>query len=255
MRVSIITVCYNSEETIKDTIESVLSQNHDDVEYIIVDGGSTDGTLDIIYRYRDSIDKVVSESDGGIYDAMNKGIEMATGDVIGILNSDDIYSSPSVLTLVSQEFINDNELKLVYGSLVLCEASDLSRVRRFYNCSNFKPWKLRYGWMPAHPASFFKAEVYKLYGNYSKQYHISSDYEFFVRTVFLNKIKIKYVDKVLVNMRLGGVSTGGLRSFLLINKEIVAACRANGIYTNLFLVLAKIPFKILELYKRPRDKA
>lgn len=246
MKISIITVSFNSEKTIRDTIESVLAQTYQNVEYIIVDGASRDKTMGIVQEYAGSISKIVSEPDKGIYDAMNKGIAMATGDVIGILNSDDFYESNESLEWVADAFRDAPKNSVVFGDVVFVSPEDLQRVTRTYAAAHFKAWKLRFGWMPPHPGSFIKATAYKDVGEYSLLYKISADYEMFVRLLLIKRMAYMHIDKVLVRMRSGGVSTGGVKSSLRLNNEIVQACRRNGIYTNLLMVLSKIPFKLLE---------
>ncbi|WP_053155105.1 glycosyltransferase family 2 protein [Pseudomonas sp. Pf153] len=251
MKISIITVSYNSAATIRDTIESVLSQRYEDIEYIIVDGASKDSTMAIVNEYSDRIAKIVSEPDKGIYDAMNKGISLASGDVIGILNSDDFFESSDAVGAVVECFNSSPESQLVFGDIVFVNAEDLGTVTRFYSAGHFRPWKLRFGWMPPHPATFVRADAYKAVGPYSVKYKISADYEMFVRLLLVHKFAFARLDRVLVRMRAGGVSTSGVKSSLHLNKEIVQACRRNGVYTNLLMVLSKIPFKLFEYIKRP----
>ncbi|WP_339532789.1 glycosyltransferase family 2 protein [Pseudomonas mucidolens] len=255
MKISIVTVSYNSATTIRDTIESVLSQDYEDIEYIVVDGASKDATMAIVNEYADKISKVVSEPDKGIYDAMNKGISLATGDVIGILNSDDFYESNQAISSVVEKFSAAPESQVVFGDIVFVNADDLGTVTRFYGAEHFRAWKLRFGWMPPHPATFVRAEAYKKTGLYSTEYKISADYEMFVRLLLVRKFKFSRIDKVLVRMRAGGVSTSGVKSSLRLNKEIVQACRKNGVYTNILMVLSKIPFKLLEYVKRPSSRS
>ena len=251
MKVSIITVSYNSAGTIRDTIESVLAQDYSDIEYIIIDGASSDGTIDIVNEYRGRITHVVSEPDGGIYDAMNKGIFIAKGEIIGILNSDDFFEAATSVSAVVGAFKAKPEAELLFGDVVFVNPDDLKRVIRFYDASNFKPWKLKFGWMPPHPATFIRASAYQRVGPYSLGYKISADYEMFVRLLLVHHLSYVRLDKVLVRMRAGGVSTSGIASSYRLNAEIVQACKRNGIYTNIFMVLSKIPFKLLELFKRP----
>lgn len=253
MKLSIITVCYNSANTIRDTIESVFSQDHCDIEYIVIDGGSKDGTQAIVESYGERISRFISEPDKGLYDAMNKGVALATGDVIGILNSDDFYEDSTSASSVVKAFERHSESDVVFGDVVFVNAPDLQKVTRFYRGNRFTPWKLRFGWMPPHPATFIRKSAYTKVGLYSLKYRISADYEFFVRLFMVQRLKYSYLDKVLVRMRSGGASTGGLKSSLKLNMEIVEACRANGVYTNLPLVLLKLPFKLYELRKRPKN--
>ncbi|VVM48896.1 hypothetical protein PS664_00672 [Pseudomonas fluorescens] len=251
MKLSIITVCFNSASTIRDTIESVLSQDYGDIEYIVVDGGSKDGTQAIVESYGDRISRFVSEPDKGLYDAMNKGVAMATGAVVGILNSDDFYESTTSLASVAKAFERRPESDAVFGDVVFVNPSDLHKVTRFYRANRFAPWKLRFGWMPPHPATFIRKSAYEIVGQYSLKYRISADYEFFVRLFKVHALKYSYIDQVLVRMRSGGASTAGLRSSLKLNLEIVNACRTNGLYTNILMLLFKLPFKLYELRKRP----
>jgi len=251
LKISIITVCFNSEKTIRSAIESVLSQNYPNIEYIVVDGASTDSTMSIVSEYKGKIATVVSEPDLGIYDAMNKGIRLATGDVIGILNSDDFFENLSVISDVSESFMLNSSTGCVFGDVVFVDSIDTQKLTRFYSSRKFRSWKLRFGWMPPHTATFIKKSVFSEIGEYSLNYKIASDYELFVRMLMVRKISFSRLNKVLVRMRTGGISTSGLTSSYLLNLEIVRACKSNGIYTNMFFVLLKIPFKMLELMKRP----
>lgn len=251
MKVSIVTVCFNSGKTIRDTIESVLSQTHSDLEYIIVDGASTDDTLGIVAQYRSRISRVISEPDEGLYDAMNKGVRVATGDVIGILNSDDVYQNDRAIEDVAHCFAGNPGCDVVYGDVVFVRPDALDKTVRFYSSAHFKPWKLRFGWMPPHPATFIRRSAYARIGPYSTSYRIAADYEWFVRALLKLELRSARIDQVLIRMRTGGTSAANLRNSLLLNREIVRACRENGIYTNLAMVLSKLPFKLIELIRRP----
>jgi glycosyltransferase involved in cell wall biosynthesis len=245
IKITIITVSYNSEKTIEETIKSVLYQSYGNIEYVVVDGLSTDGTMDIILRYKDKISKIINEPDKGIYDAMNKGIEAATGDVIGVLNSDDFYTSSDVIARVASalESINSD---ILYGDLVYVSKANPSLIVRNYNSSNFRAWMLRFGWMPPHPSTFVKANLYKKYGLYAIDYKTGADYEIFVRWLLLNKASFSHVALRIVSMRMGGATTSGWKSYLTTSKEMVRALRSNGFYTNLFIILMRLPVKILE---------
>jgi glycosyltransferase involved in cell wall biosynthesis len=251
VKVSIVTVSYNSSETIRDTIESVLSQDYDDIEYLIVDGGSTDTTLDIVREYGDRIDVVVSEPDQGIYDAMNKGIRAATGDMVGMLNSDDFYADNSAVRNLI-ECMENAGADTVFADLVIVNASDTKRVIRYYDSSKFRPERLRYGWMPAHPTFFVKRELYKRYGGFSLDYKIAADFEMVVRLLCVAGASYAYLPAVVIKMRIGGASTRGLKSSWVLNREIVRACRINGIKTSLPRVLLKVPAKLLEYLRKSR---
>lgn len=251
MKISIITVCFNSEKTIRSALESVLSQDYPNIEYIVVDGASTDSTMSIVSEYKGKIATVVSEPDLGIYDAMNKGVRLATGDVIGILNSDDVFESSSVISDVLESFTLNPFSSCVFGDAVFVDPANTQKVTRFYSSRKFRRWKLRFGWMPPHTATFIKKAVFSEIGNYSSDYRIASDYEFFVRMLMVRKMSFSRINKVLVKMRTGGISTSGLKSSYLLNLEIVRACKNNSVYTNMFFVLLKVPFKMFELMKRP----
>ena len=245
-KVSIITVCFNSRGTIRETIESVLSQTYPNIEYIIVDGVSNDGTQDVIKSYRDQVSKYISEPDNGLYDAMNKGIALATGDVVGILNSDDYYyDSNSVNDLV--ETMIEAGTDSVFADLIYFDPEHRNRVTRYYKSGPWAPWMLRFGKMPAHPTFFIKKKYYDELGAYSLNYKIASDYEFLVRAFHKASISFTYLPRAVVKMRAGGVSTRGLKSSIILNKEIVEACRENDVWTIIPLVLMKIPFKIAEV--------
>ena len=255
MKISIITVVYNNKDTIKDAMNSVLLQEYDDLEYIIVDGASTDGSAEAIKeaikKYPERSIKFISEKDNGIYDAMNKGIGLATGDMIGMLNSDDFYINNDVISTVVNEFMTKN-VDSVFADLVYVRADDLNKIVRYYSSAGFYPKKMAYGWMPAHPTFFVKKEIYERYGLYKTDYQIAADYELIARFLVKNKVSYSYIPKVLVKMRTGGVSTRNLKSNWILNKEILRACAENGIKTNIIKVLSKYPAKIFQSIKKPR---
>lgn len=241
MKISVITATWNSGKTIEDTIKSVLEQTYTDVEHIIKDGGSKDDTVAICEGYRKRFYssgeklaktmKIVSEKDGGIYDAMNKGIELASGDIIGILNSDDFYTSNGVLQRVADEFEKNLELEAVYGDIHFVKDEDLKKCTRYYSSGYFRPWKLRFGFMPAHPSFYVRREVYEKYGLYDLQFRTSSDFEMIVRLFAKNKIKTKYIPMDFVTMREGGASTADMEAKKNVNNDIVASLKKHGIFT------------------------
>lgn len=243
MKVSIITVGFNSAKTIEGTIESVLNQDYPDIEYIVVDGGSTDGTVQIIERYQNRISKWISEKDHGMYDAMNKGIAMATGDVIGILNSDDVYINTHVISDL-MALMQAKKTQVVFADLILVDQNDDNKILRYYDSGHFHPNKFQYGWMPAHPTVFVKRELYDVVGPFSTTYQIAADYEMLIRILAIQRARYAYLPKPVVRMRSGGASTAGLSRNWILNKEIVRACRENGIYSNLAMLLLKIPAKL-----------
>lgn len=252
MRLSVITVCFNSVATLRDTIESVLSQDYPYIEHIIVDGSSTDGTVGIIQKYIGRSDSKivswVSEPDRGIYDAMNKGIRLASGDVIAFLNADDIYANTHAISEL-MEALEKNRVDCVFADLVYVDPNDPNKVLRYYNSGQFRPSKFRWGWMPAHPTFLAKRSLFDRAGPFSLDYKIAADYELLIRMLWVQRASYAYLPKPLVRMRAGGVSTSGLAHSWLLNREIVRACRANGIYTNLAMVLTKVPLKLLELVR------
>ncbi len=243
MKVSIITVSFNSAKTIADTIESVLSQDFPEIEYIIVDGNSSDDTIKIIRQYENRISKWISEKDQGMYDAMNKGIAMATGDVIGILNSDDVYMNSHVISEM-MKLLQEKNAQVVFADLILVDQNNDNKVLRYYDSSHFHPDKFRWGWMPAHPTVFVKRELYQVVGPFSTNYQIAADYEMLIRILAIQKAPYAYLPKPVVRMRSGGASTAGLSRNWILNKEIIRACQENGIYSNMAMLLLKIPAKL-----------
>ncbi|WP_150468043.1 glycosyltransferase family 2 protein [Francisella sp. SYW-9] len=246
MKVSIITVCYNSAETIENTIKSVLLQTYQDIEYIIVDGGSYDTTLDILAKYESRISKIISESDDGIYDAMNKGIALATGDIVGILNSDDCYSDSSVIDNIVKEF-KQNDKDMLFADLMFVNES--SKILRYYSAKRFTPNKLKFGIMPPHPTLFVKKSVYDKYGVYRLDFKIAADYEIFVRFLLVNRLSYTYLNKCIIKMLVGGVSTSNLQSKKIINQETMKALKINGIKANYWCISTKYVVKLLEILK------
>ena len=248
MKISIITVVWNNKETIKDAIESVLNQTYQNIEYIIVDGASSDGTIEIIEGYGSKIDKFLSEPDRGLYDAMNKGIHLATGDIVGILNSDDFYIDEFVIEKVAKVF-EEKKCDSLFADLVFVKPDNLEKVVRQYDSSHFTPDKFAYGWMPAHPTFFVKREAYEKYGVFKTDYKIAADYELLVRFLYNHRLNYYYFNENIIKMRLGGASTSGLKSNWILNREIIRACAENAIRTNIFKVLSKYPKKFLGLIK------
>ena len=252
MKISIITATYNSKRTLRDTLESVLSQTFSDYEHIIIDGDSKDGSLDLIRtyvpKYGDRL-KVVSEPDQGIYDAMNKGIQMATGDVIGILNSDDFYTSDDALQVIVDAFAN-NDIDATYGDIHFVNDDDLSKCVRYYSSAIFRRSFMRFGLMPAHPSFYCKKAVYEKYGSFDTSYKVAADFENLLRIIYVGNIRTKYIPKDFVTMRTGGASTAGLSSRTQIMKDHLRALKANGIYSNVFLLSLRYVYKVYELVRK-----
>ncbi|WP_444933543.1 glycosyltransferase family 2 protein [Microbulbifer sp. JTAC008] len=245
IKISLITVCLNSADTIRDTILSVLAQDYANIEHIIIDGGSTDGTLEIISEFKDRVAAVVSEKDSGIYDAMNKGICLASGDIVGTINSDDVYSDSRVISNVVNEFLVSGA-QSVYADLEIVARNNLSQRVRFYGSSKFRVSKFRWGWMPPHPTFFVRRDCYKKLGLYKTNYRVAADFELLARFLYRDKISFRRLPKCIVKMREGGVSSQGVWGRIHQNLEIVRACKENHIYTNFFLILFKVPLKLLE---------
>jgi glycosyltransferase involved in cell wall biosynthesis len=248
VKISIITTTYNSSAFIADCLKSVNNQTYNNIEHIIIDGASKDNTLEIIKNVPSRIVKIVSEPDKGIYDAMNKGIKLATGDVIGILNSDDFFTSDNVIQSVVDTFHNNN-IDALYGDVHFVDPDDLNKCVRYYSSAVFKPTLFRFGFMPAHPSFYMKRECYEKFGLFALDYKIASDYDLLIRYLYKEKIKYKYLKKDFVTMRTGGISTENFYSRVTLNKEIVKACRKYGIYTNMFMLSLKYLYKIFELRK------
>lgn len=248
MKVSIITVVWNNADTIKDAIESVLNQTYKNIEYIIVDGGSTDGTIEVIQSYGNKISKFISEKDEGIYDAMNKGIKLATGDIVGILNSDDFYKSNDVIETVVREFMS-KDIDCLYGDLEYVDKNDTSKVIRYWKSNPYKEGLFQKGWHPPHPTFFVKREIYYKYGMFNTNFKIAADYELMLRFLEKYKIKSSYIPKVLVRMRLGGASNRNLINIIKANIECYKAWKVNNLSVNPISILIAKPFSKLLQYK------
>src|SRR6476469_4180491 len=237
MKVSIITTTYNSEATVKDTLESVKIQDYPNIEHILVDGRSTDNTVDIIRSFP-HVAQYVSEEDQGLYDAINKGIMMSTGDVVGILNSDDFFPDRNVISSIVRAF-ETQKVDAVYGDIAFVKPENLHKIVRYYSSKKFHPKKFAWGYMPAHPSFYAKKSCFEKLGYYQLDYKIAADFELLMR-FFTNKtIRTFYLEKVIVYMRTGGVSNKNALSRYILNKEIIKACRENGVNTNMFLLSLK----------------
>lgn len=260
MKVSLITACYNSAATIKTTIESVFAQRGVDVEYIVVDGGSKDGTVEIIKEYSTRSTrstwltfKWTSERDEGMYDAINKGIKMATGDIVGILNADDMFESEDALAHVVEAFGSggvesggvSERVDCVYADIRFVK-DDLQTTSRYYSAKHWKPWMLQWGKMPPHPSVYIRRELFDQYGLYKLGYDIAADYELLIRYLRMAKLNTRYLNECLVRMRMGGKSTRGWKSFKTLNKEIVRGNLENGYFCCFPMLLPKYFFKVFE---------
>lgn len=245
MKVSIITVTYNSEATLLDTINSIRLQDYKDIEYLIVDGNSTDGTIKIIEENLDVVDKWISEKDDGLYDAMNKGIKMATGDIVGIINSDDFYHRKDSISKIADGF-SQKDIQCVFADIRFVKANNLNKTVRYYSSKKFNLGAFSWGFMPAHPTFFTYRENFEKLGFYRTDFKIASDFELLVRFLYKYKLPFKYLPIDLMKMRLGGVSTASLESTFIINQEDLRACRENGLSTNYFRLYSRYFRKIFE---------
>ncbi len=251
MKISVITVVRNAAHTIEDTLRSVAAQTHADVEHIVIDGGSSDGTLDIIERYRDGLAMVVSEPDDGIYDAMNKGIARATGEVIGTLNADDVYAHDGVLARVAEVFA-DAALDACYADLLYVAADNLDRIVRYWTSQAYRPGLFERGWIPAHPTFFVRKRVYDRYGAFDTQYKIQSDFELTMRFLRVHQIRSIYLPEIFVRMRMGGRTNRRVSDVIKGNLESYRACRKHKLGVNpVTFFVAKIASRIPQFFQRP----
>ena len=250
-KISIITVAFNSQSTIKHTIESVSSQDYDNVEYVLIDGESTDWTLEIIKNCKNKIDYFISEKDDGIYDAMNKGIQAATGDIIGILNSDDFYPDNFVLSKVAEVFEQTN-CDCLYGDLVYVNVSNARKIVRYWQSGKFNVSKLKNGWMLPHPTFFVKKEIYEKYGLYNTDLKSAADYEMILRLLLKNRILVTYIPQILVKMREGGQSNASVLNRLRANREDSLAWKINQLYPPLLIRIKKPLIKLKQFFRKPK---
>jgi glycosyltransferase involved in cell wall biosynthesis len=250
MKVTIITITYNSAATLEDTLRSVVNQDYPNIEYLIIDGKSKDNTLQIVDKYKDKITKVVSEKDKGLYDALNKGIALATGDIVGMLHSDDLYESNHVVSDIVKTFEKNPSADGVYADLVFVERNDINKVTRTWESGDYEEGDFLSGWMPPHPTFFVKKECYERFGGFNTSLRLSADYELMLRMIHKNKIKLAYLPKVVVKMRMGGVSNVSLFVRLKANIEDKMAWKLNGMKPKLFTRFLKPASKIMQYFKK-----
>lgn len=253
MKVSVITVAYNSQRTIRDTIDSVVQQTYSSIEYIVIDGASTDETANIVRSYGNKISVFISEPDKGLYDAINKGIRCATGDIVGILNSDDFFASAQIIDTIVKTFYNNENVDAVFADVAYVKANKTDKVVRLYSSKKFDISRFSRGYMPAHPSLYAKRELYTHFGLYKADYKIAADFEMMIRLFYTNKIKYVYVPMIFVFMRMGGISNKNISSVYLLNKETLRACRENKIQTSIAKLTLKYFTKIFE-YILPENR-
>lgn len=251
MKVSVITVSYNSADTIDATINSVLSQTYSNIEYIIIDGKSKDNTMDIVNKYKDRISCVVSEPDKGIYDAMNKGVALATGDIVGILNSDDFYADNNVIDDVVKKF-EDTGCDALYADLVYVKRDEIEQVIRTWSAGEYFPGRFLHGWMPPHPTFFVKKSLYNKLGNYNTSLRSAADYELMLRFIHKHRIGLTYLPRIITKMRSGGQSNVSLRNRLKANMEDRAAWRMNDIKPSWYTLTWKPLSKVFQYLRKTK---
>ena len=249
-KISIITVSFNSVITIRDTIESIISQDYNNIEYIIIDAGSKDGTLDVIKEYEEQISYFISENDEGIYDGMNKGIAAASGDIIGILNSDDFYPNSFVISNVARSF-EKRGCDAVYGDLVYVKFFDIDKIIRYWQSGVYTIKKIKNGWMLPHPTFFVKKYLYDKYGYYNTDLKSAADYEMILKLLYKYNIKVFYIPMILVNMRMGGASNSSLLNRIRANKEDGLAWTKIQLNKPIFVRIKKPLQKIKQFFLRP----
>ena len=250
-KITIITAGYNSAATIRDTLVCIANQTYPNIEHLIIDGASKDDTLKIVAEFS-HVTKVISEPDKGIYDAMNKGIAAATGDIVGILNSDDFYANDEVLEMVVKH-MEEGSVDSIYGDLVFVKPDKTDKIVRYWKTRTQTDRGWERGWMPPHPTFFVRKEVYEKYGNFDLDLKSAADYEFMLRVLYKNKISTTYLPKVLVHMRTGGQSTANLKNRILANKEDKLAWEKNGLKPGFITTYLKPVRKFKQLFRRPKN--
>ena len=252
MKISVITVDFNAVDTIEDTIKSVMAQDYRDIEHIVIDGGSTDGTMDVVNQYREYLAMVMSEPDNGIYDAMNKGIDLATGDIIGNLNADDWYADNAVISRVANAFSENTDMDAIYGDIVYVTKNKPHRVVRYWQSQPYEEGLFEKGWMPAHPSFFVKREIYSRLGKYDLDLQIQSDFELTMRFMAVNKIKTLYLPGVMVKMRMGGVTNNRISNVIKGKLEAYKECRKNGLHVTRFFMVRKVVERVPQFFRKRR---
>jgi glycosyltransferase involved in cell wall biosynthesis len=252
MKISIVTAAYNAASTIEDTLRSVAAQDWPDYEHLIVDGASTDRTMDVVARYDRPRLIARSEPDRGLYDAMNKGLGRAAGDIVGFLNADDFYARPDSLRLIAAAFERTGA-DCILGQTVVVARDDVTKVRRVYRGASFRPWMLRFGHMPPHPSFYARADVLRRVGGFDASYKISGDFDQMVKLFLRERVRFASVPETITGFRDGGVSTKDLGAKFRMNREILRSLGANGVRSSPALLWARYPIKALQYLGRPRD--
>ena len=249
MKISIITAVLNGRNTIGDTIKSISDQVYKNVEHIIIDGGSTDETVEVIKRYINNTTKLISEPDKGIYDALNKGLRLSSGDIVGILNGDDFYAHEKVLEIVAGVF-EKNNVDSCYGDLQYVDKIDINKVTRYWKSSEYRHGKFKYGWMPPHPTFFVRREIYEKFGCFDTDFQIAADYELMLRFLERYTVSTHYIPEVLIKMRVGGVSNRSLKNLFIKSCEDYKAWKINNLHGGFHIILLKNLSKIAQFLSR-----
>lgn len=249
-KITVITVCFNSARTLAETLESVANQSWEGVEHIVIDGASTDGTLDIIDRYRSSLTCVQSEPDQGLYDAMNKGIQLASGDIVGFLNSDDVFADTDVLSKIAQA-MQDPSVDACYGDLVYVAKEDTSKIVRYWKSRKYRHGLFGLGWVPAHPTFYARRELYQKFGDFDLDMRLAADFDILLRFFEVHRISSVYLPEVLVRMRLGGATNGSFGNVFRQNREIARAFRKYGLEMGLKPFAFKLMSRVSQFIRKP----
>jgi len=249
VKVSVITICYNAAEHIDETMRSVVMQDHGDIEHIVIDGGSTDGTQRRIERYREVVAHFTSEKDKGVYDAMNKGLRVATGEVIAFVNAGDMIAHRSCISEMAAEFAK-NDADAIYGDAYMVDPHDVKKVKRFWKGGAYDRKKFRWGWMPPHLGTYIRKVVYDRFGHFRDDLKVSADYELMFRFMYKQRIRVRYVPRVLVRFRLGGVSNRSLAHIWRANLEVFKAWKLNDEPVSVLIIIAKPLRKIAQFFRR-----
>lgn len=254
MKISIITVSYNSENFIESCINSIIGQSYKDIEYIIIDGSSKDNTLKIIKKYSRYVSTIISEPDEGIYDAMNKGLKIAKGEIVGFLHSDDMYENAEVLSKVVNVFKNNTSLDACYADLIYVEKTNTSRIVRYWKSSKFIAGSFSKGWSPPHPTFFVRRSVYERYGDFNLKYPVVSDIELMMRLMEVHNIQTEYFNEIWIKMRLGGLSNKSFKSILNQNQDVLRALRSHNLNINtIIFIISKFFSRLKQFLQRPKD--
>lgn len=252
MKVSVVTVSLNAEDTITDTLESVSSQTYPRIEHIVIDGGSSDGTVEILSAHQENLSQWISTPDNGIYHAMNKGIQRATGDIIGFLNADDVYQHDEVITEIARCF-EDQSIQACYADLVYVDRDDLSKVLRYWRSQPYRPGLFEKGWMPAHPTFFVRRNVYERFGGFNETLKYQSDFELTARMLAIHRVNARYLPEIIVRMRAGGTTNKSVKNIVRGNIESYRACRQLGLKLTPLYFVTKFMMRAPQFFNRPRE--